>query len=194
LKDRSDEQLVSDCQSAPEGDFRAFEVLVKRYSRKVVANCRYITRSPADSEDLAQEVFVKAFSGLGRFEERAAFRTWLQRIKVNHCLNFLKSRGKRTFVDIDDPAVENTAEVSVSPTADRQLEARSELERVGQALESMADTLRIPLVMRDMDQLAYQEIADTLGVGLSAVKKRIKRGREEFRRLFDELGAEEVTG
>ena len=86
---------MGELQQAAEGDMGAFETLVERHRNRVMANCRYISGSPADAEDLAQEVFVKAFFGLQNFEGRAQFATWLNRIKVNHCLNFLeKAEGK----------------------------------------------------------------------------------------------------
>ncbi|HHN74324.1 MAG TPA: sigma-70 family RNA polymerase sigma factor, partial [Acidobacteria bacterium] len=88
----SDDQLVETAKSAPPGDMRAFEQLVERYQRSVHTNCRYLGGSESDAEDLAQEVFIKAFFGLQRFEGRAQFKTWLQRIKVNHCLNHLRKK------------------------------------------------------------------------------------------------------
>src|ERR1700733_5050845 len=85
-----DEELLQEARKAPDGDLRAFEKLVLRYQRRVVANCRYITRDQNNAEDLAQEVLLKAFSGLSSFEGRSSFAGWLQRIKVNHCLDHLK--------------------------------------------------------------------------------------------------------
>ncbi len=67
-----------------------------------MADCRYLTRDENNSEDLAQEVFVKAFFGLRSFEGRSSFRHWLQRIKVHHCLNYLKRRGRKEGVSIDE--------------------------------------------------------------------------------------------
>jgi RNA polymerase sigma-70 factor (ECF subfamily) len=79
-----DEKVVEEARRAPEGDLRAFEQLVVRYQRRVVANCRYITRDPNNAEDLAQEVLVKAFFRLRRFEGKSSFADWLQRIKIKH--------------------------------------------------------------------------------------------------------------
>src|ERR1035441_5068449 len=85
-----DAALLEQARTAPEGDLRAFEQLIQQYQKRIVADCRYMTRDESNSEDLAQEVFVKAFFGLRRFEGRSSFRHWLQRIKVHHCLNYLK--------------------------------------------------------------------------------------------------------
>ncbi len=183
----SDEELVEQAREAPAGDLRAFESLVERHQHKVKANCRYLSGSQVDSEDLAQEVFIKAFFGLRKFEGRSKFSTWLQRIKVNHCINFLKKRKGKTFVDVEDPVVQSAEALAVAPRAERFVERQPDRQRIGEVLDLMSETLRIPLVMRDMDDLSYQEIAAELGIGLSAVKMRIKRGREEFRRLYVQL-------
>ncbi|MBM3763550.1 MAG: hypothetical protein FJW36_25370 [Acidobacteria bacterium] len=79
-----DFELLQAALKAPEGDLRAFEELVARYHRRILANCRYLTRDEQYYEDLAQEVFVKAFFALKSFEGRSSFRHWLKRIKVNH--------------------------------------------------------------------------------------------------------------
>jgi RNA polymerase sigma-70 factor (ECF subfamily) len=170
-------------------DQRAFETLVLRHQRFVVANCRFITRSSNDAEDLAQEVFVKAFFGLPRFEGRAQFKTWLQRIKVNHCLNYVRTKGLAT-VDIADPGLEGHEALQTPAVAEQNLEAAMGRESVERILDGMSDTLRIPLILRDADGLSYEEIAAHIGIGLSAVKMRIKRGREEFRRR---AGASRLT-
>ena len=97
----SDEELVRHIVAAPERDVRAFEQLVNRYQAKIVTNCRYLANA-TDAEDQAQDVFVKVYFALDRFEGRSAFRTWIQRIKVNHCLNFLQRR-REAAVSLDDP-------------------------------------------------------------------------------------------
>ncbi len=181
-----DEELVREARDAPEGDLRAFERLVERHQARVRTNCRFLTGSPADAEDLAQEVLVKAYFGLDAFEGKSKFRTWLNRIKVNHCLNHLRKHEGRTQVPLEDPVVEAEPQMQTSPDAERAMHAADQRERIQRTLESLPETLRLPLVMRDLDRLSYQEIADALGLGLSAVKMRIKRGREEFRRRFQD--------
>lgn len=143
-----------------------------------------MTRDDGISEDLAQEVFVKAYFGLHRFEGRSTFRHWLQRIKVHHCLNYLKKAAGKTGVTIDEGSAEEHGELQVPATADRNLEALSERQRIAAVLDGMPATLRIPLIMRDMDEFSYEEVASALKIGLSAAKMRIKRAREEFRRRY----------
>ena len=184
---KPDSELLEKARAAPEGDYHAFEQLVRRHQKKVIANCRYLTRDPGCAEDLAQEVFVKAYFGLARYEGRSSFRTWLQRIKINHCFNFLKKQQGKTFVDIEDEKVKTADELVLQPAAEAAMIAAGERERITWVLDTMPDNLRIALLLRDMDQLPYEEVAETLGISLSAVKMRIKRGREEFRRRFREL-------
>ncbi len=179
-----DEELLQAAREAPEGDLRAFEQLVVRYQNRILTNCRYLTRDNSNAEDLSQEVFLKAYFGLPKFEGRSSFRHWLNRIKVNHCLNHLKKEGGKEALAIDEDAVEGFKELHVAPQADKRVEQSEDRERIERILAAMPSTLRVPLIMRDMDDLSYDEIAAALGLRLSAVKMRIKRGREYFRRLY----------
>ena len=180
----ADEALVEGARHAAEGDTRAFEELVRRHQRQVLANCRHMTRASNDAEDLAQEVFVKAFFALERFEGRSSFKTWLMHVKVNHCLNYLRRQNGVSYVELDDKD-EHPPALREDPTALVELERRDDRARITAVLDALSDAVRIPLVLREVDGMAYEEIAETLGIGLSAVKMRIKRGREQFRRLFD---------
>jgi len=179
-----DEELLRVIRHAPEGDLRAFEQLVLRYQNRILADCRYLTHDGNSAVYLAQEVFVKAYFGLAGFEGRSTFRHWLQRIKVHHCLNHLKRRDGKEALAIDDDTVASFEELQVAPVADREIETVEDRKRVHDVLDAMPGTLRVPLVMRDMDELSYDEIAVALGIGLSAVKMRIKRARDLFRRLY----------
>src|SRR5271170_8252668 len=121
-----DQELLEQARRAPEGDLRAFEKLVLLYQKRVVANCRYITRDPNNSEDLAQEVMVKAFFGLRSFEGRSSFAGWLQRIKINHCLDHLKKRDARSFVGIEEQHVHEFDQLKDLATADKLAERISD--------------------------------------------------------------------
>jgi RNA polymerase sigma-70 factor, ECF subfamily len=145
---------------------------------------RTIIRDANNAEDLSQEVFVKAFFGLRSFEGRSSFRHWLQRIKVNHCLNYLKKQQGHTLVSIEDDDMHGNDAAGTQGTADRHAEAVGDRQLIGKILDSMSATLRIPLVLRDVDELSYEEIASSLEISLSAAKMRIKRAREEFRSRY----------
>lgn len=177
-------ELVAAARQSPEGDTRAFEELVELHQKRILANCRYLTRDESNYEDLAQDVFVKAYFGLKRFEGQSTFGHWLKRIKVNHCLTHLKKR--KTAVGMGEELQQDDERFSVAAVAERKLEELSKRQRIRQVLEALPLTLRVPLVMVDMDDLSYEEVAAALGISLSAVKMRIKRGRDEFRRLYQE--------
>ena len=182
-----DQELLRAVREAPEGDLRAFEQLVVRYQNRILANCRYLTGDVNNAEDLSQEVFLKAYFGLPKFEERSSFRHWLNRIKVNHCLNHLKKdRGRKTQT-LGDESANDIEELQTGPDAADRVERMEDRAKIEAVLESMPATLRVPLIMRDMDDLSYEEIAHALGLGLSAVKMRIKRGREYFRSTYSEI-------
>jgi RNA polymerase sigma-70 factor, ECF subfamily len=182
-----DETLLLRALQAPEGDLRAFEELAQRYQKRVVANCRCITRDPNNAEDLAQEVLVKVFFGLRGFERRSSFAHWLQRIKINHCLNHLKKHKDHTFVDLGDPDIDEFEELKVKVTAEQLAGTISERRMISAVLDSMPNTLRIALVLCDMDELSYEEVAQSLGIGLSAAKMRIKRARDDFRVRYEKV-------
>ena len=102
----TDQELVARIRSARPGDLRAFDELLRRHQDRVQTNCRYLSGNEEEALDLAQEVLVKAYFNLSGFEGRAGFGTWLNRIKVNHCLNHLRRRRSRVFVDVDEPELE----------------------------------------------------------------------------------------
>jgi RNA polymerase sigma-70 factor, ECF subfamily len=187
MNSSDDLELLRQAQLAPDGDTRAFEELLRLHHKKILANCRFLTRDNSNYEDLAQEVFVKAYFGLKSFEGNSTFGHWLRRIKVNHCLNHLKRKEGKTVLDITDPALEIEDRLQAPATVEADLDAAAHGQRIQQVLSSLPITLRVPLVMRDMDGFSYEEAAQSLGIGLSAVKMRIKRGREEFRRLYSSL-------
>lgn len=186
-----DEDLVARAKTARPGDMRAFTVLIERHQDSVQTNCRYLSGNAADAEDLAQEVFVRVFFGLKRFEGRSSFRTWLRTVKTNHCINYLKKRKGAAFLDLEAPAARDSENVRVQPVGERNLTRETQRQRIQSILGAMPDSLRVPLVLRDMDGFSYDEIARELGIGLSATKMRIKRGRELFRSLH--AGADEGT-
>lgn len=190
LSDLSDGQLIDRSLSAAPGDSRAFDELVRRHQGHIRANCRFIVDDPEAVQDLAQEVFVKAYFALTSFEGRSSFRTWLRRIKVNQCLSYRESRQRRTELSLHESRPEDDPALRVSPVAQEVVESGETRDRVTRTLDRIQDSLRIPLVLRDMDGFSYQEIQGMLNIGLSAVKMRILRGREAFR----EAWAEEESG
>ena len=179
--DDPDAALVDRARRAHAGDTRAFDELIARHRGRVVANCRYLAPSANQAEDLAQEVLVKAYFALRKYERRSKFSTWLYRIKVNHCLNHRRAERKRgADVALDDLTFD-ASELQVAPDAEVELTRKADVTRVRAAVAALSDTLRVPLVMRELDEMSYDEIAGALAISLSAVKMRILRARQELR-------------
>src|ERR1700733_3138437 len=162
-----EEDLLQEAQNAPEGDLRAFEELV--------------LRDQNIAEDLAQEVLVKVFFGLRGFEGRSSFGGWLNRIKINHCLDHLRRQSSRSFVGIEEQNVNEFDQIKDLATEEKLAEAISDQQRIAKVLDSLPSSLRVPLILCDMDGLTLEEVAQALGISLSATKMRIKRAREIFR-------------
>ncbi len=180
----SDEELIEVLRRATAGDLRAFDVLVDRYEARVAANCRHLSGSVEDAQDLKQEVFVKAYFALDSFEGRSGFRTWLWRIKINHCLRFLEKKKGKDYLRLEDQVVAAAPAARVNPAFDAALDADARNRRIAETLDSLPDQHRVPLVLRFVDDLSYAEIAEQLGIGLSATKMRIKRAKAFFREVY----------
>ncbi len=179
--DDPDAALVDRARRANPGDTRAFDELIARHRGRVVANCRYLATSANQAEDLAQEVLVKAYFALRKYERRSKFSTWLYRVKVNHCLNHRRAERKHgADVAIDD-VVPDASALRVAPEIEVELTRQADVTRVRAAVASLSDTLRVPLVMRELDEMSYDDIAEALEISLSAVKMRILRARQELR-------------
>lgn len=184
-----EDDLFESARAAPPGDLRAFEQLVTQNQRRIVADCRHITRDETVAEDLAQEVFLKAFFGMKNFEGRSSFRHWLQVIKVHHCLNHIKKHKGKTALSIDEEGPQSPEQAKAFSSHDRSEERLSEQQIIHRVLDAMPDNLRIPLILRDMDELSYEEVAAHLNISLSAAKMRIKRAREWFRDQYEAQSA-----
>ena len=171
-------------------DVQQFEAFVRRYQDMVYGTAVRLLGSPAEAEDAAQTVFLKAFERYDEVVENPAAAGWLKTTTRNICLNHLsRYRARWQFFSeltrTDRPDGGDYAESLVSPfsqAADlEQAELREELER---ALRALPDHQRVPLVLFHFEELNYQEIATALGASLGKVKTDIHRGREALKRLL----------
>lgn len=182
--ERSDDELVS---AARQGDATAMDALLRRHYDRVHAVCRRIAGSTRDADDAAQEAMIRIVGNLDKFDGRSAFGTWAYRIATNTSLDELRKRKRRpqlhSLPDDDDPTPEPPDDLShrlVDSVADRLA--------IDDALAELPDDFRLPVVMRDVGDLDYAEIADELGVPIGTVKSRIARGRKL---LVEHLGNRE---
>jgi RNA polymerase sigma-70 factor (ECF subfamily) len=170
-------------------DVRLFEAFVRRYQDMVYGTAIRLLGSPAEAEDAAQTVFLKAFQRFAEVGTSDAAAGWLKTTTRNVCLNHLSRYRARWqfFSELTRPDAGGAdyADTLVSPISHASDLERAELnESVERALRALPDHQRVPLVLFHFDELSYQEIADALGATVGKVKTDIHRGREALRRLL----------
>lgn len=184
----SDAELVTAARS---GDRAALDELLRRHYDRVHAVCRRIAGSTRDADDAAQEAMIRIVRSLDRFDGRAAFGTWAYRIATNAALDELRRRGRRPALHVVTDPDDDRSYDPTDARAHRDVEAVVDRTAIDEALAELPEDFRVPVVMRDIGDLDYAEIADELGVPIGTVKSRIARGR---RMLVDRLGNHEAPG
>lgn len=162
--------------AAADGDRSALETLLGRHADRIHRLCLRVVRDPTDALDATQEAMIAVTRGIHRFDGRSAFTTWLYRVATNAAIEETRRRGRRPMPTDVGPEVASPAPGPDSTTADR-LDVRS-------ALTSLPDELRGALVLRDVEDLEYAEIADVLDVPIGTVRSRISRGRRALARIL----------
>ena len=170
-----------------DGDQAAWNDIVRLYWRRVFNIAYKFVGRHDQAEDLTQDVFLKLFKSLDTFDRRANFQTWLISVSRNLCIDHYRSvRKERETINRDvDPADLSPASPTRSPQAELELRDRVLLLRL--ALDTLAPTLRTAVMLRDIQELSYQEIADRLDLPEGTVKSRINRGRTELARQIQKL-------
>jgi len=176
---RSDQELVSRAQ---EGDKRAFDLLVIKYQQKVAGLISRYIRDPNEIMDVAQEAFLKAYRALPGFRGESAFYTWLYRIAINTVKNHLVARGRRPPGDDVEAEVAEQMEMGGRlrelGTPESHLLSMEIAETVQRALDELPEDLRTAIVLRELDGLTYEEIANAMECPIGTVRSRIFRARE----------------
>lgn len=183
MLDRSDDQLV---EAARRGDGAAMDTLLRRHYDRVHAVCRRIAGGSRDADDAAQEAMIRIVRNLDKFDGRSTFGTWAYRIATNTSLDELRKRKRRPQLhvvrDDDDDGVlpEQADELS-----HRHIDSVADRMAIDAAVAALPDEFRAAVVMRDVADLDYAEIAEALNIPVGTVKSRIARGR---RMLIAQLG------
>ncbi|MGH2755954.1 MAG: RNA polymerase sigma factor [Actinomycetota bacterium] len=166
-------------QRALEGDDRAFSTLLRRHEDRIFALALRMTGSRADALDATQEAFILAFRRAASFRGDAAFSTWLYRIAINACKDFIRKRSRAPgLVGSEEPP----EEADPRPAVDDQVALRLDLS---EALAGLSDEYREAVVMYDLGGVPYEEIARITGVAIGTVKSRISRGRRQLAKLLE---------
>lgn len=165
-----DAHVIDACQR---GDAEAFRVLFEAYKTRVYSIALHFTGESAAAHDVSQQVFVTVYTALARFRRESVFDTWLYRIIVNACLH--EHRRRRRFVPLGD--VTQSRLETGDPSLEHDFLRRERIDAVRRAIATLSPRLRLPLVLRHLEELSYQEIGDVLGCSAGTVASRLNRAR-----------------
>ena len=166
-----------------EGDQQRYALIVRKYQSRIFSLCVSMLSDASLAEDAAQEIFVKAYRSLSRFQGHSSFYTWLYRIASNHCLDLLRKKSRNKTQSWEALVEEKGEQIHELLTASGKEEASAESsELIQRVLSCLSPEYRLILVMREIEGLSYQEIAASLHCSLDAVKARLRRAREDFER------------
>jgi len=176
-------------------DLTAFEELVAHFERPVYALCFRLLGDAEEARDAAQETFLKVYKGLGGFRADSGLKTWIYRIAINQAMNqqrWWRRRHRDETISLDLKRGESDTTVgsslpSKSASPEAQAIAGERERRIMRALGEVKQEYRVALILREIEELSYEEIAETLAVSIGTVKSRIARGREELRRRVKDL-------
>ena len=189
MADKQEKVLI---KKSKKGDAQAFEELILSYHKKVLNLAYRMLGSVSDAEDAAQEIFIKVFRTLYSFNERSAFSTWLYKVATNVCLDILRKRKRQNggaMVSINrynsqDDEYELPIEDD-APSPYEEAQKKEAMRALNSALDLLSEEQRAVIVMRDINGLSYEEIADVMECSLGTIKSRINRSRLALRKLLE---------
>jgi RNA polymerase sigma-70 factor, ECF subfamily len=182
----SDDEVIRRCQR---GDVELFGVLVKRYQDRLYNLCFRLLGGSEDARDAAQESFIRAFEALGRFELGRPFAPWLFRIATNSCYGILRKRGV-SILSLD--ALEEPEAISVADAGSSRGDPQQSLDRavrdeeIRQTVLALPEPYRTVVLLRHMEELSYEAIAEVLAMPLGTVKTTLHRARQRLRQALEE--------
>lgn len=183
MQKTEDHELVNRFKN---GDHSAFEKIVLKYQDKIYNLCMHMLGNRQDAEDAAQDVLLKAYKALPRFQPDAALYTWLYRIAVNTCVDFKRIPILESLFGHSD---EGEFLLHDRPSDDPSPEVLYQSKEINRALQKslrkLSPKLRAVIVLKELEELSYEEIAETLDISIGTVKSRIARAREELKKLMN---------
>lgn len=165
------------------GDKRAFDLLVLKYQRKIMRLLSRMIRDPAEIEDVTQEAFIKAYRALPQFRGESAFYTWLYRIAINTARNWQAANNRRPVTSsivegTDGETFDEIDNLTDIGTPESMLASRQIAETVNAAMQALPSDLRTAILLREIDGMSYEDIAQAMGCPIGTVRSRIFRARE----------------
>ncbi len=185
----SDSELVLKSQ---QGDVRAFDELVERYHGKIYGLTYNMTSNREDAEDLTQEVFMKAFEALPRFQGKSSFYTWIYRIAVNKTINYRKKRNRKRALSLDqfDQDIKTDDvyhELTTKGSPLRNISLSELQEKLNEALQHLSEKHRTVVVMHDMQGIPHDDIAKVVGASVGTVRSRLFYARRQMQTELTEF-------
>tara|TARA_B100001113_G_scaffold342018_1_gene327763 strand:+ start:4818 stop:5381 length:564 start_codon:yes stop_codon:yes gene_type:complete len=179
-----DDQIIEKCLS---GDIDSYKFLVEKYQARVINTCYKYTKNIVDAEDVAQEVFLKAYQNLAKFNFDSKFYSWLFRIAVNTSLNYINSKEKRKEKEtISDESCLNNQSLSVD-NPDEYYKFNELTDKIQPLIDSLPDDLKKLIELYEIKDYTYEEIANELSVPIGTVRSRLHRARNMLISQFNEL-------
>ncbi len=171
------------------GDIDSFEQLISDNSKLAYNIALKMLKNKEDAEDVSQEALIKVYKNIDRFNMNSSFKTWMYRIVVNTCLDHMR-KNKNTVVSIDKPIKTEHNEFQVEiedkrPSPEEIFERKETQKLVIEALNQLDDNFKSAIILRDINDFSYEEIADILTCSLGTVKSRISRGRQKLREIIE---------
>ena len=179
--------------AAQGGDRGALDQLLRRHYDRVHAVCRRITGHDADAADAAQDAMIAMVRNLDRFDGRSSFGTWAYRIATNASLDELRRRKRRAIPISGDDGGDHHHEETADPGSGLRIDAIGDHLAIDAALRQLSDDYRLPVVLRDVADLDYAEIAAVLDIPVGTVKSRIARGRAALAQALSPRAGNQTT-
>ncbi len=176
-------------EKSARGDVDAFETLIGSHQKKVYNIALRMTKNPEDAQELAQDAFVRAFIAIKKFRGDSSFATWIYRITMNVCTDFLRKRSKGTVISIEQTGYESEQTIQLAddnPGPDEISEKNQLKQLVREAMELLPPEHQQVLILRDLMDMTYKDIAYTLNVNEGTIKSRINRARDNLKKVITE--------
>lgn len=170
------------------GDTAAFGEIVLKYQDKIYNLCRHLLGNASDAEDAAQDVFLKAYRALSKFQPDASLYTWLYRIATNTCIDYRrKPVFESLFGDFGEGETLVHDRASDAPSPEKVYQAKEIDKALQVCLEKLSPKLRAIIVLKEIEDLSYEELGETLVISMGTVKSRIARAREELQKCMKKI-------
>jgi RNA polymerase sigma-70 factor, ECF subfamily len=173
---------------AKDGDSEAFEALVTPYERMIWRLCWRYVRHDADAQDCVQETMLKAWRQLPQYRGECSVESWLYRICVSCCLDFLRRRGNRNHESVDVMTDLGLDPVSPEPQPEEKVLAEAEKQEIHEAISDLPQTMQEVLVLNVLEGRSYEDTAALIGISIGTVKSRLNRARQKLQEKFSRLG------